>query len=140
MLGKAEQELLKACQQRNIKVDGVFNHSSRGFSFSTMFWKMAPFPWVDWFKIEGWPLSPYNGEFPAYAGWASGEVFNHDNEVREEIAEYWIKFGDGWRLDVPFEVRTPVFGRSFVIASKPLIRKLVLGEVTRVLMALSLTG
>jgi len=59
-------------------------------------------------------------------------VFNHDNpEVREyyEIAEYWIKFGiDGWRLDVPFEVRTPVFGRSFVIASKP-IRKLTLLEV-----------
>jgi len=54
-----------------------------------------------------------NGEFPAnYAGWAGNRalpVFNHDNpEVRDimEIAEYWIKFGiDGWRLDVPFEVR-----------------------------------
>jgi len=32
---EAFQELLKACHQRNIKVvlDGVFNHSSRGFSF-----------------------------------------------------------------------------------------------------------
>ncbi|HEY9907638.1 MAG TPA: alpha-amylase family glycosyl hydrolase, partial [Thermosynechococcaceae cyanobacterium] len=69
-----------------------------------------------------WPLSPYNGEFPAnYEGWADNRalpVFNHDNpEVREyimEIAEYWIKFGiDGWRLDVPFEVKTPGFWQEF---------------------------
>jgi cyclomaltodextrinase/neopullulanase len=45
-------------------------------------------------------------------------VFNHDNpEVREyimEIAEYWIQFGiDGWRLDVPFEVKTPGFWQEF---------------------------
>jgi glycosidase len=79
-------------------------------------------PWVDWFKIEGWPLSAYNGDFPAnYVGWADNRalpVFNHDNpEVREyimEIAEHWIKFGiDGWRLDVPFEVRTPGFWQEF---------------------------
>lgn len=31
-----------------------------------------------------------------------------------EIAEYWIKFGiDGWRLDVPFEVKTPGFWQEF---------------------------
>ncbi len=79
-------------------------------------------PWVDWFKIKGWPLSPYNGEFPAnYVGWADNRalpVFNHDNpEVREyimEIAEYWIKFGiDGWRLDVPFEIKVPGFWQEF---------------------------
>jgi cyclomaltodextrinase/neopullulanase len=45
-------------------------------------------------------------------------VFNHDNpEVREyimEIAEHWIKFGiDGWRLDVPFEIKTPGFWQEF---------------------------
>jgi cyclomaltodextrinase/neopullulanase len=79
-------------------------------------------PWVNWFKIEGWPLSAYNGEFPAnYVGWADNRalpVFNHNNpEVREyimEIAEYWIKFGiDGWRLDVPFEIKTPGFWQEF---------------------------
>jgi glycosidase len=77
---------------------------------------------VNWFKLHDWPLSPYNGEFPAnYEGWAGNRalpVFNHDNpEVREyimEIAEYWIKFGiDGWRLDVPFEVKTPGFWQEF---------------------------
>lgn len=121
----AFKELLEACHDRNIKVvlDGVFNHSSRGFFFFHDVLENGPnSPWVDWFKIEDWPLSPYNGEFPAnYEGWAGNRalpVFNHDNpEVREyimEIAEYWIKFGiDGWRLDVPFEVKTPGFWQEF---------------------------
>ena len=121
----AFKELLEACHDRNIKVvlDGVFNHASRGFFFFHDILENGPHsPWVDWFKIEGWPLSPYNGEFPAnYEGWGGNRalpVFNHDNpEVREyimEIAEYWIKFGiDGWRLDVPFEIKTPGFWQEF---------------------------
>ena len=121
----AFRELLEACHERNIKVvlDGVFNHASRGFFFFHDILENGPHsPWVDWFKIERWPLSPYNGEYPAnYEGWDGNRalpVFNHDNpEVREyimEIAEYWIKFGiDGWRLDVPFEVKTPGFWQEF---------------------------
>ncbi|BBD61259.1 alpha amylase catalytic region [Nostoc sp. HK-01] len=122
---EAFKELLEAAHQRNIKVvlDGVFNHSSRGFFFFHDVLENGPHsPWVNWFKIHGWPLSAYNGEFPAnYEGWADNRalpVFNHDNpEVREyimEIAEYWIKFGiDGWRLDVPFEIKTPGFWQEF---------------------------
>ena len=127
MLGgnEAFKELLDAAHQRNIKVvlDGVFNHSSRGFFFFHDVLENGPHsPWVNWFKIEGWPLAPYTGEFPAnYVGWAGNRAlpeFNHDNpEVREyimEIAEYWIKFGiDGWRLDVPFEIKTPGFWQEF---------------------------
>jgi glycosidase len=121
----AFKELLEACHQRNMKVvlDGVFNHSSRGFFFFHDVLENGPHsPWVDWFKIESWPLSPYNGEFPAnYVGWAGNRAlpaFNHDNpEVQEyimEIAEYWINFGiDGWRLDVPFEITTPGFWQEF---------------------------
>lgn len=127
MLGgnDAFKDLLVACHDRNIKVvlDGVFNHASRGFFFFHDVLENGPYsPWVDWFKIHGWPLSPYNGEFPAnYEGWADNRalpVFNHDNpEVREyimEVAEYWIKLGiDGWRLDVPFEVKSPGFWQEF---------------------------
>ncbi|MFB2838450.1 alpha-amylase family glycosyl hydrolase [Floridanema evergladense] len=127
MLGgnPAFQELLDAAHKRNIKVvlDGVFNHSSRGFFFFHDVLENGPYsPWLDWFKVEGWPVSAYNGEYPAnYVGWAGNRalpVFNHDNpEVREyimEIAEYWIKFGiDGWRLDVPFEIKTPGFWQEF---------------------------
>jgi cyclomaltodextrinase / maltogenic alpha-amylase / neopullulanase len=79
-------------------------------------------PWLDWFKIQGWPLAPYDGDRPAnYEGWVGNRalpVFNHDNPaVKEyilEIAEYWLKFGiDGWRLDVPFEIKTPGFWQDF---------------------------
>lgn len=127
MLGgnPAFKELLDAAHERNIKVvlDGVFNHASRGFFFFHDILENGPHsPWLNWFKVEGWPLSAYNGEYPAnYRGWAGNRAlpeFNHDNpEVREyimEIAEYWIKFGiDGWRLDVPFEIKTPGFWQEF---------------------------
>ncbi|MGF1676696.1 MAG: glycoside hydrolase family 13 protein [Rivularia sp. (in: cyanobacteria)] len=121
----AFKELLEAAHARDIKVvlDGVFNHSSRGFFFFHDILENGPHsPWLDWFKIEDWPLAPYTGELPAnYQGWDGNRalpVFNHDNpEVREyilEIAEYWLKFGiDGWRLDVPFEIRTPGFWQEF---------------------------
>ncbi len=127
MLGgnPAFKDLLDAAHERNIKVvlDGVFNHASRGFFFFHDILENGPHsPWLDWFKIEGWPLSAYDGNFPAnYVGWDGNRalpVFNHDNpEVREyimEIAEYWIKFGiDGWRLDVPFEIKSPGFWQEF---------------------------
>lgn len=121
----AFKDLLDAAHERNMKVvlDGVFNHASRGFFFFHDILENGPHsPWLDWFRIQGWPLSAYNGEFPAnYEGWAGNRalpVFNHDNpEVQEyimEVAEYWIKFGiDGWRLDVPFEVKTPGFWQEF---------------------------
>ena len=127
MLGgnPAFKDLLDAAHDRNIKIvlDGVFNHASRGFFFFHDILENGPHsPWLDWFKIEGWPLSAYDGNFPAnYAGWDGNRalpVFNHDNpEVREyimEIAEFWIKFGiDGWRLDVPFEIKSPGFWQEF---------------------------
>jgi glycosidase len=121
----AFKDLLDEAHRRKLKVvlDGVFNHASRGLFFFHDILENGPYsPWVNWFKLHGWPLAPYTGEFPAnYEGWAGNRalpVFNHDNpEVREylmEIAEYWIKFGiDGWRLDVPFEIRTPGFWQEF---------------------------
>ena len=121
----AFRELLHAARQRNIKVvlDGVFNHASRGFFFFNDILENGPdSPWLDWFRIEGWPLAAYTGDLPAnYVGWVGNRalpVFNHDNpEVREyimKIAEYWLKVGiDGWRLDVPFEIKTPGFWQEF---------------------------
>ncbi|MBE9142247.1 glycoside hydrolase family 13 protein [Planktothrix mougeotii] len=121
----AFEEMLKAAHQRNIKVvlDGVFNHASRGFfQFHDILENGPHSPWLDWFKIEDWPLSAYDGSKPAnYVGWVGNRAlpqFNHDNpEVREyimEVAEYWVNLGiDGWRLDVPFEVKTPGFWKEF---------------------------
>jgi glycosidase len=121
----AFEQLLADAHQRNIKIvlDGVFNHASRGFFFFNDILENGPHsPWVDWFKIEGWPLCPYDGDRPAnYVGWAGQRAlpeFNHDNPaVREyimRIAEYWLERGiDGWRLDVPNCIKTPGFWQEF---------------------------
>jgi cyclomaltodextrinase / maltogenic alpha-amylase / neopullulanase len=141
---KAFLELLNQAHQRNIKVvlDGVFNHASRGFFlFSDILENGSYSPWVDWFKIQDWPLSPYDGKLPAnYKGWDGNRalpVFNHDNpDVKEyimEIAEYWINVGiDGWRLDVPFEIKTEGFWQEFrdrVKAINP--EAYIVGEIWR---------
>ncbi|MFW6358755.1 MAG: alpha-amylase family glycosyl hydrolase, partial [Chroococcales cyanobacterium] len=117
--------LLEEAHQREIKVvlDGVFNHASRGFFFFHDILENGPYsPWLDWFKITDWPLAPYDGSKPAnYESWGGNRAlpeFNHDNpDVREyimQIAEHWLKVGiDGWRLDVPFEVKTPGFWKEF---------------------------
>lgn len=121
----ALRALLDECHQRGMKVvlDGVFNHASRGFfCFNDILENGPHSPWVDWFRIENWPLAPYVGDRPAnYVGWWNNRalpVFNHENpDVRHyimQIAEYWLKFGiDGWRLDVPFEIKTAGFWQEF---------------------------
>ena len=121
----ALEALLNAAHQRQIKIvlDGVFNHCSRGFFFFNDILENGPHsPWVNWFTIEGWPLSAYDGSLPAnYRGWIGNRAlpeFNHAHpDVREyimKIAEYWIEFGiDGWRLDVPFEIETEGFWQEF---------------------------
>jgi cyclomaltodextrinase / maltogenic alpha-amylase / neopullulanase len=141
---KAFAELLAAAHQRDLKVvlDGVFNHASRGFFFFSDILENGPTsPWLDWFKIHDWPLSAYDGKLPAnYESWDGNRalpVFNHENpDVREyimEIAEYWIDLGvDGWRLDVPFEIRTEGFWQEFrdrVKAINP--EAYIVGEVWR---------
>lgn len=122
---KAFFNLLEAAHRREIKVvlDGVFNHASRGFFYFNDILENGPHsPWVDWFKIEGWPLSAYDGSKPAnYESWwdiRSLPEFDHDNpQVREyimQIGEYWIQQGiDGWRLDVPFDVKAAGFWQEF---------------------------
>ena len=118
-------DLLAAAHDRNIKVvlDGVFNHASRGFHYFNDILENGPHsPWLDWFKIEGWPLSAYDGDKPAnYKGWWNNRAlpeFNHENaQAREfimQVGEYWIKKGiDGWRLDVPFEIEVDGFWEEF---------------------------
>jgi cyclomaltodextrinase / maltogenic alpha-amylase / neopullulanase len=118
-------DLLEAAHSRDIKVvlDGVFNHTGRGFFYFNDILENGPHsPWLDWFKIHGWPLSAYDGSQPAnYKGWFNNRAlpeFNHDNpQAREylmQVGEFWIEQGiDGWRLDVPFEIKTEGFWAEF---------------------------
>ncbi|GAB4458999.1 MAG: glycoside hydrolase family 13 protein [Elainellaceae cyanobacterium] len=122
---EALEKLLTSAHSRGIRVllDGVFNHSSRGFFFfNDILENGTRSPWVDWFRIHDWPLSAYDEEKPAnYASWWGLRAlpqFNHENPaVREylmQVGEYWIKQGvDGWRLDVPNEIKADGFWQEF---------------------------
>jgi cyclomaltodextrinase / maltogenic alpha-amylase / neopullulanase len=127
MLGglPAFQQLLDAVHERGMRLilDGVFNHASRGFFFFHDILENGPqSPWLDWFHIQGWPLSPYDSKQPAnYICWDDNRAlpqFNHANpQVREylmAVGEHWIRFGiDGWRLDVPECIVAPGFWEEF---------------------------
>ncbi|MFE1745045.1 glycoside hydrolase family 13 protein [Coleofasciculus sp. H7-2] len=122
---EAFTSLLKEVHRRKIKLvlDGTFNHASRGFYFfNDIIENGQKSPWIDWFKIQGWPLAPYDGSRPAnYASWNDHRAlpeFNTDHPgVREyimRVAEYWIKLGaDGWRLDSADYIKTPGFWQEF---------------------------
>jgi glycosidase len=122
---EAFDDLLNAAQKRDIKIvlDGVFNHVGRSFlMFSDILEHGATSPYLNWFKIERWPISPYDKSFPAnydcWEGMRALPTLNHDNPyVREfimEVGEYWIRRGiDGWRLDVPYCIDTPGFWQEF---------------------------
>jgi cyclomaltodextrinase len=123
---EALRELVRSAHDRGIRIvlDGVFNHASRGFfPFHDVLENGRHSPWLDWFHIHDWPLSPYDGRRPAnYEGWAGNRALpklNTDNpQVREflmQVGEYWIREFDidGWRLDVPTEIRTPGFWEEF---------------------------
>lgn len=122
----ALRKLVAAAHAKNVRVvlDGVFNHASRGFfQFNDILENGPQSPWLSWFRIEGWPLSPYDGRHnPNYVSWAHNRAlpkFNTDNpQVREflmQVGEFWIREFDidGWRLDVPAEISTPGFWEEF---------------------------
>jgi neopullulanase len=126
--GKAGlRALLDAAHARNMRVvlDGVFNHASRGFwAFHHILECGGDSPYLDWFMVEDWPLRPYpkdSTEKINYAAWwgiPALPKFNIANPgVRDyllEVARYWIDFGvDGWRLDVPEEIKDEAFWQDF---------------------------
>ena len=122
---EAFSSLLKEAHRRNIKIvlDGTFNHASRSFYFfNDILENGSNSSWVDWFKIQGWPISPYDESRPAnYASWNDHRAlpeFNTDHPgVREyimRVGEHWIKLGaDGWRLDSADYIKTPGFWQEF---------------------------
>lgn len=123
---EALRKLVEALHRRDLRIilDGVFNHASRGFfQFNDVLENGPGSPWVDWFNIRGWPLAPYNVNRPAnYDSWWGIRALpklNTDNpQVKEyiyRIAEYWIREFDidGWRLDVPEEIKTAGFWEEF---------------------------
>jgi len=132
--------LLKEAHRRDIHIilDGVFNHASRGFfQFNHILENGEKSPYLDWFSVYGFPMNAYQGK-PNYSAWWNLPAlpqFNTDNpQVRTflfEVAKHWIEQGvDGWRLDVPFEIKDESFWRQFRTATKmPNKNAYLVGEI-----------
>lgn len=122
---EAFDALLAECRRRGVRIvlDGVFNHASRGFfPFNDVLENGKASPWLDWFNFHDHPPNSYDhGRPPGYEAWAGLHALpklNTDNpQVREylmRIGEYWLRKGiDGWRLDVPSEIRSEGFWQEF---------------------------
>jgi neopullulanase len=132
----ALRELLDRAHERGMRVilDGVFNHTGRGFwPFHHILENAADSPYRDWFHLDPEvlagrrlltpypPLDAMTGASLGYEAWwglPSLPKLNTDHPpVREyllSVAEHWLRFGiDGWRLDVPNEIDDPSFWAAF---------------------------
>jgi cyclomaltodextrinase / maltogenic alpha-amylase / neopullulanase len=119
----ALRTLLEEARRCHIRIvlDGVFNHASRGFfQFNHILECGSASPYLDWFIIRGFPLHAYEGQpnYDAWVGLPALPKFNTANpQVREfifDVARYWLGQGiDGWRLDVPFEIKDDGFWQEF---------------------------
>ena len=127
--------LLDAAHGRGMRVvlDGVFNHTGRGFwPFHHVLENGGDSPYRNWFHIDpavlagSRPLLAYPdrgtpaSDFGYKAWWnlpALPKLNTDEPLVREYlfgVAEHWIRFGiDGWRLDVPAEIRDESFWQEF---------------------------
>jgi glycosidase len=117
--------LLDVAHTNNVRVilDGVFNHSSRGFfAFNDILENGEHSPYRDWFHIRSFPVDAYslNGadHYECWWGFKNLPKFNTENPtVRRyllDVARYWIEQGaDGWRLDVPNEINDDYFWTDF---------------------------
>jgi neopullulanase len=138
----ALRTLIDKAHRRNMRIvlDGVFNHASRGFfQFNHILENGVSSPYLDWFIVNGWPLYAYDsGRKPNYAAWWGLRALPQFNvntpAVREfllDVAVHWIEQGiDGWRLDVPGEIKDDEFWRQFrrrVKAANP--EAYIVGEI-----------
>ncbi len=140
---QALRDLLDAAHARGMRVvlDGVFNHTGRGFwQFHHTLENGRASPYVDWFHFDqdrlaerrhwgAYPSAeetaaiPQEGSISAigYQGWwdlpALPKLNTDTPAVREflfSVAEHWLRFGiDGWRLDVPAEIKDDSFWQEF---------------------------
>ncbi|WP_304172613.1 glycoside hydrolase family 13 protein [Limnochorda pilosa] len=133
--------LLDEAHRREIRVilDAVFNHTGTGFwAFQDVMERGAASRYKDWYFFHGFPVDVEGPNYEAWWNVASLPKLRVANpEVRAYlmgVARYWTRFGiDGWRLDVPNEIREPGFWEEFRLTVKGINpQAYVVGEIWHV--------
>ncbi len=133
----AFRAVLDGAHDRGMRVilDGVFNHSGRGFfPFQHVLESGPASPYRDWFYldpdvrdgrrwVDAYPPGNRAGyhERAGYRAWwnipSLPKLRVENPAVREflfGVAEHWLRYGiDGWRLDVPADIEDPTFWPEF---------------------------
>lgn len=117
------KRLLSEAHRSGIKVilDGVFNHTGDDhWAFEDAKKNGPSSKYWGWYTIYGFPV--VTSPKPNYNSWwgfgTLPQLRAKDNpEVQKylfEVIEYWTRHGiDGWRLDVPNEIDSDAFWRTF---------------------------
>lgn len=117
--------LIKEVHRRGMRIilDGVFNHTARGFfAFNDILENGPDSPYIDWYTVKRFPLDAYSsGDAKNYLAWWNFKSLPKLNTANPQvrkyimgIARYWIEQGaDGWRLDVPNEIDDDDFWAEF---------------------------
>ncbi len=115
------RELVRAAHALGIRVilDGVFNHTGTGFwAFQDVLKEGEKSSYASWYFIKSFPVSVAEGNYEGWSGLASLPRLNVANPAVTRyllsVVRYWTEQGiDGWRLDVPNEIRAPGFWSEF---------------------------
>jgi glycosidase len=117
--------LIDVAHRNNVRVilDGVFNHSGRGFfAFNDVLENGPESRYKDWYHINSFPVDAFGGgKSTTYKAWWDIKDLPKFNTVNPyvrkflmEVSRYWIQQGaDGWRLDVPAEIDDDDFWAEF---------------------------
>lgn len=127
-------------QNFRIILDGVFNHTGRGFyGFNSLVESGEASPYRNWFRVHSFPVYPYEeNREPGYNCWMGLRELpqlNVDNpDVREylfKIAEHWVEIGiDGWRLDAAEQIEDHDFWKELRRRIKAIRSDvLIIGEI-----------
>jgi cyclomaltodextrinase / maltogenic alpha-amylase / neopullulanase len=91
-------KLLDEAHKRDLKIilDGVFNHSSRGFfQFNHILETGSSSPYLDWFHVHKFPLHAYEGapNYDCWWGLAALPEFNTQNSQVRTLFSKWQNTG-----------------------------------------------
>lgn len=127
------KELVKHIHEKDMHIilDGVFNHTGFEFwAFQDIVKNGEKSPYTNWYYIKSYPVIPLweqtkkkGANYECWWGIGSLPQLNVDNPDTKgyiiDTCKGWMKLGiDGWRLDVPEEIKSETFWKDWASEMK----------------------